>query len=118
MTEQIEKQHDDYEVQLHKNFKPGDVVTNGSCVGVVIWNQNEQMELPYWKGYMCVQFTIGYIGESIVRRDDYSKVSEFFATKYKVEMTLCEITEIKKILSSVSNNPIISFFLETISKIN
>jgi len=117
MNDQIEQQHNDYEAQLHKDFKPGDVVTNGNSVGVVVWNQNQPMDIPYWKGYMCVQFTIGHAGESIVRRDDYSKVSDFFLIKYRVEMTLCEITEIKKILSSVSNNPIISFFLETINKI-
>ena len=94
-----QKQKEDYENKKHKNFKKGDLVTNGAETGIVGWTENKACDCPKEKGYMGISLITGSRGfKAFAKRDEYTLVKDKYYDKIhkvKIELTGIEIEELK-----------------------
>ena len=103
------EQRNSYENKPHKNFNEGDIVTNGSNIGVVGWTENKACFCPLDKGYMGISLingSRGFLG--FAKRDEYEIVSDgYYNNTHSVILTLTglEVEELKNTLGYRNCNP-------------
>ena len=98
-----------YENKPHKHFDEGDIVTNGSYIGIVGWTENLGIGLSYDKGYMGISIingNRGFFGGA--KRDEYELVSDLYYTQnhsINIQLTGLEIEELIYTLGYRKMNP-------------
>lgn len=92
------KEHEDYTRAKHKDFKEGDIITNGVDTGIVGWVENKHMNITADMGYMGVSLISGTRGfASPLKRDEWDIVNDLYYTntyELKFELTGLEIEDL------------------------
>lgn len=116
LENQIKKLKDAYEIEqksvyeskTHKHFNEGDIVTNGSYIGIVGWTENLAIGVPYEKGYMGISIINGNRGFLCgAKRDEYDIVNDLYYTQnhsINIQLTGLEIEELKYTLGCRNMN--------------
>ena len=103
------EQKNAYENKPHKDFKEGDIVTNGNNIGIVGWTENKACNCPLESGYMGISLINGSRGFlAFAKRDEYKIVSdEYYINTHSVVLALTglEIEELKYTLGQRNYNP-------------
>lgn len=98
-----------YENQEHRDFLKGDIVTDGTNVGIVDWTENMAINCPHKRGYMGVHIISGRRGFAApCKRDEWMHVDDpYYTTKHilKLELTGLELEELKYSLGYRNVNP-------------
>lgn len=98
-----------YEAKPHKDFKIGDLVTNGRNMGTVAWTENKNCGYPESDGYMGIDLISGTRGFSApARRDEYELVTDPYFKEFHdihISLTGLEIEELKYSLGPSNANP-------------
>ena len=111
---QLKKAHEEeekskYKQQPHKDFSKGDIVSNGTVIGVVEWTENKGCNCPHEDGYMGINIINGNRGFSAFeKRDEYEKVNDPYYTDFHkmiFHLTGLEIEELKYSLGPSNCNP-------------
>ena len=90
-----------YELQPHKEFKAGDIVTDGVQVLLVRWTENKSLGITNDEGYMGCQILNGSRGFNTFRRDDFElDESKFFEYQHQIVLMLSGI-EILEVLNEM-----------------
>lgn len=84
------KEHDDYLKSKHKEFKIGDIITNGVDIGIVGWIENKHMNITPDMGYMGVSLISGTRGfSSPLKRDEWELVNDpYYTNTHEIKITL------------------------------
>lgn len=92
------KEHEDYTKSQHKEFKKGDIITNGIDTGIVGWIENKHMNITADMGYMGVSLISGTRGfASPLKRDEWELVNDPYymnTHELKLELTGLEIEDL------------------------
>ena len=82
-----------YENKEHKNFRVGDLVTDGKIVGFVGWIENKCCNCTESQGYMGVDIVNGDLGFiAPVKRDDWALCEDkFYTNGHQVKLCLTGI---------------------------
>ena len=103
------EQKKSYENKSHKNFNEGDIVTNGSNIGIVGWTENKACNCSLDSGYMGISLINGSRGFlAFAKRDEYEIVKdEYYINTHAIyiQLTGLEIESLKDSLGNRNCNP-------------
>lgn len=118
------KEHEYYIKSAHKNFKEGDIITNGIDTGIVGWVENKHMNITADMGYMGVSLISGTRGfASPLKRDEWDIVIDpYYTNSYelKAELTGLEIEDLLYCIgpSNFNHNPVKSKLIDMLKSFN